>query len=122
MSNYKTASQLKIRFNTSKGVLSTEQLWDLSLIELDSIAVELEKESKSTEKSFLFKKTKKDILSKLMFDIVLDVLTTRMQEAEALANAKEDKEHNEKILTLIANKNDINLQSKSIQELEEMLK
>lgn len=125
MDNFKLASQQKLRFQTSKGLLSTEQLWDLSLGELDALAVSLETEHKeSGKKSFLTKTraTDKDKTSKLKFDVVLDVLHTKAEEMEAAATAKEIKEHNKKILELIASKKDKSLEGKSIKQLEAMLK
>ncbi len=58
---YKTASKLKLRFQTPQGNLSVEQLWSLSTTELDSLAVALEEAyKKSGKKSFLIKTSKKD--------------------------------------------------------------
>lgn len=123
MENFKQATQQKLRFQTNRGVLSTEQLWDLSLNELDSLAVSLETEHKeSGKKSFLITKSVKDKTAKLRFDIVLDVLNTKAEEAQALTDAQEVKEHNNKIISLIAEKQDESLKGKSIKQLEAMLK
>jgi len=123
MENYKKASQLKLRFQTNKGSLAVEQLWDLSLTDLDALAVSLENEYKqSGKKSFLVASSEKDKTAKLRFDVALDVLTTKVEEAQAQAEAKEIKEHNEKIITLIAEKKDESLKGKSVKQLEAMLK
>lgn len=120
---YKEATRLKLRFNTTKGNLSVEQLWDLSLEDLDATAVALEKNYKeSGKKSFLVKKSTKDKEAKLAFDIVLDVLTTKVEEAAAARDAKDIKEHNQKILTLIKEKKEDELKNLGISELEKMLK
>lgn len=122
MSIYKQASRLKLRFQTEKGPLSAEQLWDLSIATLDKMAVALEKEyEKSDGKSFVRKSTEKDRVAKLRFDIVLDVLTTKMEEDEAARNASDAKAHNEKILSLIAKKKEASLENLSIEELEKQL-
>lgn len=123
MENFKLASQQKLRFHTVKGMLSTEQLWDLSLEELDALAVSLETEHKeSGKKSFLTKTSVKDRTAKLRFDVVLDVLNTKVEEAQALQEAFEIKEHNKKIIQLISEKQDESLKGKSIKQLEAMLK
>jgi hypothetical protein len=123
MDNFKEASKQKLRFITSRGSLTTEQLWDLPLEELDNLAVSLEAEHKqSAKKSFLDKTSTKDKTAKLKFDIVLDILNTKVEEANALTEAKEIKEHNKKIIELIAEKKDESLKGKSIKELEKMLK
>jgi hypothetical protein len=89
---YKQASKLKLRFLTTKGTMSVEQLWDLSLSDLDSLAVSLEEAYKNSKgKSFLTKKTEKDKTIKLQFDIVLDVLQTKVEDNEAAQIAENNK-------------------------------
>jgi hypothetical protein len=123
MDNFKLASQQKLRFQTSKGLLTTEQLWDLSLDELDALAVSLETEHKeSGKKSFLTKTSVKDKTAKLRFDVALDILHTKVDEAQAASEALEIKEHNKKIIALIADKKDESLKGKSIKQLEAMLR
>lgn len=123
MSIYKKASKQKLRVSTSKGSLSAEQLWDLSLAELDALAVKLEKEHEASgEKSFLATKTEKSRLAKLKFDLVLDILTTKVNDANTASKTAETKAHNQKILSLIANKKDEDLAGKTVAELEDMLK
>ncbi len=123
MSIYKEASKQKLRFQTPVGNLSVEQLWDLSIENLDTMAVALEEEhAKSGKKSFVAKKTEKDKTTKLKFDIVLDILTTKVEEQDVATQKAEDKKHNEKILAIIADKKDKSLEGKSIKQLEEMLR
>lgn len=120
---YKEASKQKLRIQTSKGLLTVEQLWDLPVAELDKTAVALQEEYKeSGKKSFLIVKSTKDKVLKLKFDIVLDILNTKIDEAAVLTSARETKEHNQKILKMIAEKQDQDLAGKSVKELEAMLK
>jgi hypothetical protein len=120
---YKEASRIDLRVQTPKGNLTTSQLWQLPVDDLDTLAVSLQAEYEASgKKSFLVKKSEKDKLAKLRFDIVLDILTTKADEARALAEAREIKEHNQKILSLIAEKTDESLKGKSIKQLEAMLK
>lgn len=123
MDNFKLASQQKLRFQTSKGPLSTEQLWDLSLNDLDVLAVSLEEEAtKAGRKSFLVRSSAKDKTAKLKFDIVIDILGTKVEDANAASEAQEIKEHNKKIINLISEKKEESLKGKSITELEAMLR
>ena len=120
---YKEASRLKLRFTTSKGQLSAEQLWDLSITELDKIAVSLQDEYENSKgKSFITKKSEKDKIVKLRFDIALDVLITKVDEAENAREKSEAKAHNEKILALINKKKEQSLEELSAEELEKLLK
>lgn len=123
MENFKQASKEKLRFQTVKGTLTTEQLWDLSLEDLDALAVSLETEHKeSGKKSFLVKTSVKDKTAKLRFDVVLDILGTKVAEQEAASEAQEIKAHNKKIINLISEKQDESLKGKSIKQLEALLK
>ena len=120
---YKEATRLKLRFQTLRGPLSIENLWDLSMEELDVLAVKLQQEYKeSGKKSFLVKKSKKDKELKLKFDITLDILTTKVEEAAAAADANEIKRHNTRIDELIAQKQEEELKSLSVEELEKLRK
>jgi len=120
--DFKKATQLKLRFLTDKGYLSTEQLWDLTIKDLDALAVKLEKAIEETlRKSFLLKNTQEDELPRIRFDIALDVLNTKLSEQEDINNRKAKKESNERIMTIIANKKDAALSDKTIAELEQLL-
>lgn len=120
---YKEASKLMLRFTTSKGVLTVEQLWTLSLTELDKLAVQLEEQYKASgKKSFLVKKSRKDKELKLAFDIVIDILSTKVEEKEVMDAASDVKAHNQKILGIIQEKKDEQLKGMSLKELEEQLK
>lgn len=123
MDNYKKAIFEQTRIQTPKGPLSAEQLCTLTIPELDSLAVSLETEhNQSARKSFVVKSTAKDKEAKFKFDLVLDILNTKVAIRDAAAEAAEVKEHNKKILTLISEKTDESLKGKSIKQLEAMLK
>jgi hypothetical protein len=124
---YKIASQLKLRFSTPVGNLSVEQLWDLSQGQITKsiIAVKkLLKKENDDDLSFLdnVKVSDIDFENQLRFDILKDVYLTNKKEQEEARSAAEKKEHNQKILTLIAEKKEGELKGKSIEELEAMLK
>ena len=120
---YKQASMLALRINTEKGSLSVEQLWTLKLSELDQLAVSLEEVlEKSAGKSFLKPKSQANQIAKLKFEIVLDILNTKKEAQETAAKSAEVKAHNEKILSLIAQKEEGKLQEMSVEELTALLK
>lgn len=120
---YKEASKLKLRIPTPVGQLSVEQMWGLSIPQLDEIAVSLEDSvNKSQRKSFIAKSSVEDKVAKLRFDITLDILETKVASSEAEANRLETKAHNDKILSLIAEKQDNDLKDMSVEDLKKLLK
>lgn len=120
---YKEASKIGLRVLTNKGPLSTEQLWSLPVTELDTLAVSLDEAYKSSgNKSFLAKRTSKNKLVKLQFDIVLDILTTKLEDAEEARLSQENSSHNKRIDSIIAEKQEEELKGKSIAELTKMRK
>lgn len=121
MDIYKRASKDALRFATVKGSLTVEQLWSLSLTDLDKLAVKLEKIVKASgEKSFLETKSKEDATDKLRFDVVLDVLTDKVKFQEIAAKASETRAKNQRIDELIAKKNDESMENLSVEELEKL--
>lgn len=123
MNIFKEAVSKQIRIQSNKGLLNVEQLFTLSINDLNDLAVQLDEQyEKSNKKSFLTKTSAKDKIAKLKFDLVYEILTDKLQEAEELANASAIKEHNNKIISLIAEKQDESLKGKTIKQLEAMLK
>lgn len=120
MDIYKQANRLGLRFNTNRGLLATEQLFQLSLADLDALAVSLEI-SQSGKKSFIRETSVGDEIAKLKFDVALDVLNTIMKEQKDARESLDNKRKNEKILALIAEKQDGALKEKTVEELEAML-
>lgn len=125
MDNFKKASYLKLRFSTTVGMLSVEQLWDLSQTQLSNAIKAVKKVLKKNdddELSFLEDTKVVDTENQLRFDILKDVYLTKQEEATKIKNAADIKAHNQKILALIAEKQDGELKGKTIAELEGMLK
>jgi hypothetical protein len=126
MSIYKQALQQNLRFATSKGVLSTEQLFQLTLTDLTSVIKTVRKTLKNTEDTddlaFLESTSTVDKTVQLQFDILKDVYLTKKEQLDEQRTAKANKEHNEKILALIADKKEDKLKNMSEEELLALLK
>lgn len=125
MEMYKQASKLGLRIQTIRGLLSVEQLWQLSQTDLSNAIKVVKKALKKTdddELSFLEDSKVIDIENQLRFDILKDVYLTKKSEAESIRSAAETKAHNQKILTLIAEKQEGKLREMSIEDLEKLLK
>jgi hypothetical protein len=113
------ASRRGIRFTSKRGSLTTEDLWNLSLTELDTIAQNLHKQvEQEPEKSFIKKRTVVSKDSKVAFEVVLHIINTKLSEEEKKEEAIVKKQKKEKLLALIDSKENEALSSKSIEELK----
>jgi len=119
---FEKASRLKVRFEAEKGNLAVEDLWDLSLIQLNKLAKKYNKEMKENEEEdFLKVRTAKDTLTELKFNLILHVLTTKKEEQESKERAAEKKAQKEKLLTILERKESQELEGKSVEELKKQI-
>ena len=122
---YKQAVILDLKFQTPKGLLIPQQLYQLTMTDL-TISIKavkkILKKNDDDELSFLEDAKTVDVENQLRFDILKDVYLTKKQKLDEARNAAEVKAHNQKILTLIAEKKDENLRNMPLEELEKMLK
>ena len=113
------ASRRKIRFTSKRGSLTVEDLWDLSLTDLDTIAQALHnKVEQEPEKSFIKKRTVISKDFKVAFEVVLHVINTKLVEEEKKEEAIIKKQKKQSVLALIESKENEALSSKSIEELK----
>jgi hypothetical protein len=118
---FEFALKNKVRF-PYKGMISVEDLYDLSARELDSVFKTLNAQvKKSQEESLLATKTKEDETLSIQIEIVKHIFNTKLAEAEAAKQSKERKEKQQMLLGLIAEKENEELKSKSADELKAML-
>lgn len=118
---FEYATRNKVRFSF-RGLISVEDLWDLSLTNLDFIYKELNKQSKqSEEKSLLNIKTQEDELLNMQIEIVKHIVSVKLAEKEAREKASAKKAQKQKIMSIIAAKQDEALQNSSIDDLKKML-
>ena len=121
MNIFEYAIEHKLRF-PYKGSVSTEDLYDLSVTELDSIYKTLKREvKKNDEESLLAKKSEADIAMTTKIEIVKHIVSKRIEEANAREVAAQNRKQKEKIMAIIAQKQEENLHGKSIEELQTML-
>jgi hypothetical protein len=126
---FEAATRLKLRFESSRGVLSTEDLWDLPLTSqraglssLDAIAVHLHRQVQSSTTdpvSFVnpAATTKESSELALKLEIVKHILTIRLSERERAREAAERVEKKQRILEIIARKEDHQLEEMPVDEL-----
>lgn len=118
---FEYATRNKVRFSY-KGLISVEDLWDLSVTELDNIYKELNKRVKqSQEESLLAVKTEVDEKLEAMIAIVKHIVTVKLAEQDAREKAAAKKEQKQKIMAIMAKKQDESLENASMEDLQKML-
>jgi len=125
---FELASRKKIRFDTTKGMLTVEDLWDLPLVStagkacLDSVARNLHNELKETEEvSFVTPVTTNNDDTKLAFELVKYIISVKINEANAIRIERETREKKQKIMAIIDQKQDQALSAMSIDELSKLV-
>lgn len=115
------ATREKMRF-PYKGQATVEDLWDLSMTELDRIYKTLNAQQKRMqEDSLLDTKSEEDEELTAQIGIVRYIFTVKQEEKKAAETARERKEQKQKIMAILASKQDEALHGKSIEELKKML-
>ena len=118
---FEYATRNKVRF-PFKGLISVEDLWDLTLTNLDSIYKTLNKQVKqSEEESLLNTKTTVDKELDVQIAIVKHIVVVKLAEQEAREKASAKKAQKQKIMAIIASKQDEALQNSSVEDLQKML-
>ena len=118
---FEIATRKKFRF-PYKGMISVEDLWDLSVNNLDTVFKALNAESKqANEESLLATKSAEDTILDMKINIVKHIVNVKLAEANERQLAAAKREQKRKLEELIANKQDEALQNKSVEDLQEML-
>lgn len=125
---FEKASRARVRFDSPKGLLSIEDIWQLPLTSttgranLDDIAKGLNQQIQHQNiGSFVQETVATDALVQLKFDLVLHVIKVRLAENEAVRTAAAKAEQKHKIMAIIAQKQDEQLSSMKLEELTAML-
>lgn len=119
---YKEALQKKLRFKTNKGMISTEDLFDLSLQNLNTLAIMLDKKvSEASKKSFIEELPAKENDDELRFNIVKDVINIKLKARKDNIDKAQADAQNKRILEILAKRKDEELEKKSTEELYAMI-
>lgn len=123
---YKKASQIKLRFETPKGLLNVEQLWGLKESQLKELILDAKSKLVKVEDfedlSFLDLVSKENELDKLKFDILVDIYKTKQEAINKQKEMQENKLYNAMIDEIIAEKQNESLKSLSVEELLKLKK
>lgn len=119
---YKKALKMKLRFATTKGKLATEDLFDLSLVDLNNLAITLDKKlSETPRKSFISDIAPDTQEDELRFNIVKDVITIKLAERNAAQNAKAKAAEKAQLMEILHRKKNEALENLSVAEIEAKL-
>lgn len=116
------ALQKRLRFEF-KGLISTEDLFDLDMSSLDIIYQKLSKELREISGDSLLDNERADEIAwvQLKLDVVKHVFDIKKAEAEALRQKIANAEEKQRIMHIINEKENAELANLSINELKEKL-
>ena len=123
MNIFEQATRSKLRFETNKGSLSIETLWDLSLTALNNLYIELNSKVESASTHGLMgarKNTKESVELNLKLELIEHVYNARVEEIKAKEKIQAARAQNEMIDDLIAQKEHEKLQNLSIEQLQKL--
>lgn len=104
-----------------KGVISTEDLFDLSLEALDGIYKNLMKQKRNESEESLLSVSKEDKELNIKIEIIKAIVADKLTEKEKARRSAERKAQNQRILEIMADKKDAALKEKTIEELQAMI-
>lgn len=113
---FERASRLKMRFQFN-GLISAEDLWDLSDKDLDTIYKDLTKKAKAIEGETLMKRNVENEKLTLATEIVEHVFRTKQAEREAKEQSAENAAKRTRMLEILAKKQEASLLEMSEEEL-----
>ena len=118
---FEVATRTKMRF-PFKGMISVEDLWDLSVQNLDKVFKVLNSQRKEAqEESLLNVKSSEDEVLDTQIAIVKYIVGVKLEEQAARAKAAENREKKQKIMALMAKKDDEAMENMSKEELQKLL-
>ena len=114
-----TRNQFRFAF---KGMLNVEDLWQLSPRDLDTIFKTLNSQLRQIkEESLLETKSMEDQILDVKIQIVKHIFNIKQEEEAKRIKAKENKEKKQKLMEILANKENQDLLNKSKEDIQKML-
>jgi hypothetical protein len=129
---FEQASRLALRFDSPKGKLSVEDLWNLPLqstnkdkANLDDIAIALNEQNKTAAQTLSFvsptTSSKENAEVSLKFEIVKYIIGVKVRERDIAAQEKERAEKKQELLAALERAENRALDAKSPEELRAMI-
>lgn len=121
-STFETATRRKLRFQTTRGNLTVEDLWDVPLTVLDEAYKGLSRQIREAEDDSLLAKRDSGVEeATIKRDLVKHVVEVRQAEATEKRNREARRAQAARVRELIAQKQDEALSGKSTEELAALL-
>jgi len=118
---FELATRKKIRFQTDRGNLTCEDLWDMNLISLNTLAKNIKRKLKNAEEEDFLETSPTNTEEQLRFDLVLHVLNIKKQEKEDRENASRRRDEREKLMEILHQKELEQLSALSPEEIKAKL-
>ena len=125
---FEKATRIALRFPSSVGLLSVEQVWDLPLQSyngnpnLDDLARLYHNRLKDDANvSFVAAVTPQNEDDKLAFDIIKHIIKVKLDEKTSADNIRIARDKRQKLLEIIAKKEEEGLMGASIEDLRKMV-
>ena len=122
------ATREKFRFESCKGDLSVEQLWDLPLtsrtgFDLDTVAKAVNTNLKSSNEESFVNVSNNPAVSRLQvqLEVVKAIIEVKLAQAEAAKKRAEKSAERQRLMEVLHSKKDQELQGLSVEEIERRL-
>lgn len=125
---FEVATRNKLRFESSKGPLSVEQVWDAPLtsrsgFSLDDIAKQAKRELDAlSEESFVEQVSQLKSVAVLKLEVVKHIITVKLAEKEAASKRAERAELRQQLTQALAQKQSEVIKNMSPEEIQKRLK
>jgi len=122
------ATREKFRFESPKGDLSVEQLWDLPLtsrtgFDLDTVAKTVNADLKASNEESFVNVNNNPAVSRLQakLEVVKAIIEVKLAQAEATKKRAEKAAERQRLMEVLHSKKDQELQGLSVEEIERRL-
>lgn len=122
------ATREKFRFESNKGDLSVEQLWDLPLtsrtgFDLDTVAKTVNADLKASNEESFVNVNNNPAVSRLQaqLEVVKAIIEVKLAQAEATKKRAEKAAERQRLMEVLHSKKDQELQGLSVEEIERRL-
>jgi hypothetical protein len=119
---FEHASRIKLRFGSAQGLLTTEQLWELSLEQLNTMAKAVNKELKAeAEEDFVKAKPAGVNQNEVRLALLKHVIQIKLDALEERRTKAENKQRRDTLLAALSRKEDEQLQNMSADDIRKEL-